>query len=155
MYSTQPRRVLLRSSLNQRAKKIEICFVVCLVHDRPILTRFYASAMLAVGGQDGHIRLFDPRLRSSTPEHTLKAHTGPIQAMAITPTDGLKVQLRCPQCVDAKLRLSFSSSAGQRSSAYAPPSSIGRRRPHMVNMHSTGPRFQSSWLCHADGMNRD
>ncbi|CAN0469929.1 unnamed protein product, partial [Hapterophycus canaliculatus] len=40
---------------------------------------------------DGHIRLLDPRLRSASVEHVLKAHTGPVQALAIIPTDGVKV----------------------------------------------------------------
>lgn len=47
--------------------------------------------MLAVGGNDGRIRLLDPRLRSTSVEHVLEAHTGPVQAMAVTPTDGVKV----------------------------------------------------------------
>lgn len=48
--------------------------------------------MLAVGGEDGRIRLLDQRLRSSKVEHILEAHTGPVQALAVTPTDGLKVK---------------------------------------------------------------
>lgn len=47
--------------------------------------------MLVVGGDDGRIRLLDPRLRSTSVEHVLKAHTGPVQALAVTPTDGVKV----------------------------------------------------------------
>lgn len=47
--------------------------------------------MLAVGGNDGRIRLLDPRLRSTSVEHVLEAHTGPVQAVAVTPTDGVKV----------------------------------------------------------------
>lgn len=58
-----------------------------------VLFYFYYChrAMLAVGGDDGRIRLLDPRLRSVSVEHVLKAHTGPVQAVAVTPTDGVKV----------------------------------------------------------------
>lgn len=52
--------------------------------------------MLAVGGDDGRIRLLDPRLRTASVEHVLKAHTGPVQAVAVTPTDGVKVRRREP-----------------------------------------------------------
>lgn len=47
--------------------------------------------MLAVGGNDGRIRLLDPRLRNVSVEHVLEAHTGPVQSVAVTPTDGVKV----------------------------------------------------------------
>lgn len=57
-----------------------------------------ARAMLAVGCDDGRVRLLDPRLRSGSVEHVLKAHTGPVQALAVTPTDGVKVRppVPCP-----------------------------------------------------------
>lgn len=61
--------------------------------------------MLAVGGNDGNIRLLDPRLRSTAVEHLLTAHTGPVQALAVTPTDGLKVCSFFPPLVTCTTRL--------------------------------------------------
>eukprot|EP00752_Nemacystus_decipiens_P004347 g3971.t1 len=55
------------------------------------VTSMARGAMLAVGCDDGRIRLLDPRLRSGSVEHVLKAHTGPVQAVAVTPTDGVKI----------------------------------------------------------------
>lgn len=47
--------------------------------------------MLVAGCEDGQLRLLDPRLRSASVEHVLKAHTGPVSDVAVTPTDGAKV----------------------------------------------------------------
>ncbi|CAN0300729.1 unnamed protein product, partial [Ectocarpus sp. 4 AP-2014] len=55
------------------------------------VTAIARGAMLTVGGNDGRIRLLDPRLRSTSVEHVLEAHTGPVQAVAVTPTDGVKI----------------------------------------------------------------
>lgn len=63
--------------------------------------------MLAVGGNDGNIRLLDPRLRSTAVEHLLTVHTGPVQALAVTPTDGLKVCSFFPPLVACTTRLGW------------------------------------------------
>lgn len=72
--------------------------------------------MLAVGGEDGRIRLLDPRLRSASVEHVLKAHTGPVQAVAVTPTDGVKVPT---EFIPARSFRRFATDA--RSPAHPPP----------------------------------
>ena len=68
-------------------KNIALAYDLATFGNKPLLTYDVKSATqcisqagmyMAVGGQDGNVRLLDSRLRSSVVQHTLSAHTGPV-----------------------------------------------------------------------------
>eukprot|EP00953_Heterococcus_sp_UTEX-ZZ885_P001325 1228-Heterococcus_DN1.PRE.1 len=51
-------------------------------------TAMVCGAMLAVGCEDGCVRLYDAALRSRRAEGSFELHTGPVTALAATVSDG-------------------------------------------------------------------
>ena len=77
-------------------KNIALAYDLSTFNEKPLLTYDVKVASetvvqegshLAIGGNDGKVRLLDGRLRSSTVQHTMNAHSGPILDICIQPND--------------------------------------------------------------------